>query len=158
MARQPACATFQRPAGAIGSEGSDPAGDVVAELLPPEGGGVCATLIEMLRAIAQPIVQINLICAPSIKLDVEQSVAIAGRTLRAPTGGARNAAHSGTYRCTTPRIATDCAEGGSRGGASCCTANRTSTWTDSSTGGRIGWCGCVVAGGRRALGVGWCHA
>src|SRR3954452_23410029 len=104
MARHPACATFQRPAGAIGSEEVDAAGGVVAELLPPEADGVWAALREMLSAIAQVVVQINLIRAPFIKSFVEQSVALASRTLGAPTSGAGNAAHSGANRRTASRI------------------------------------------------------
>src|SRR4051812_145189 len=159
MARHPACATFQRPAGATGSEEVDAAGGVVAALLPPEADGVWAALREMLRAIAQVVVRINLIRSPFTKSSVEQSIALAGRTLGAPTGGAGNAAHSGANRRTAPRIAADCSEGGSRGGPPCSTANRTPAWTDSSTGRwRVGRCRRIIAGGWRILGAGRCHA
>src|SRR3954463_6782937 len=154
MARHSACATFQWPAGAIGSEEGDAAGGVVAALLSPEADGVWAALREMLRAIAQVVVQINLICAPFIKSSVEQSVALACRTLGAPTGGAGNAAHSGANCRTAPRIAADCSEGGSRGGPSGSAANRTPAWTDSSTGRRrVGRWRRIIAGGRRILGA-----
>jgi hypothetical protein len=77
MARHPACATFQRPAGAIGSEEVAVAGGGVAALLPPEADGVWAALREMLRAIAQVVVQISLIHAPFMKSSIEKSVALA---------------------------------------------------------------------------------
>jgi hypothetical protein len=68
MARHFACATFQRPVGAIASETDDSAGDAVVGLLPPAGDGVWATQTDMLSAIMQPIVQINFINAPFIML------------------------------------------------------------------------------------------
>src|SRR4051812_40183024 len=105
----------------------------------------------MQRTIAQAVVQINLICAPFKKFAVEQSVALASRTLGAPARGAGNAAHRGTNRCPASCIAADCSEGGSRSSSSCSTADRAPAWTDSRTGRRIGGCRRIVTWGWRAL-------